>query len=172
MLNLLVPLSYASLLLSGAIFGFFYAWFCSVMWGLDVAEPSIAITAMQSMNSVVRNAAFAPSFFGTPVVLLATALVSFKAGMGKSGFAFLMAALVYAGGAFLPTVLINVPLNEKLAIVNLDDITGSVEAVWKRYSGPWQFWNSVRTIASATCLLLTGTALLFMHKNKIDQISC
>lgn len=161
----LIALSLSSLVLSGAIFGFFYAWFCCVMWGLDAAEPSVAIAAMQSMNSAVRNAAFAPAFFGTPLVLLGTALVSFKAGLGKSGLGLLMAAVVYAGGAFLPTVLINVPLNEELAIVNLDEITGSVETIWRSYSGHWQFWNGARTIASAICLILTGTGLLFLNQN-------
>jgi uncharacterized membrane protein len=61
------------LILNGAIFGFFYAWVCSTMWGLDMADPSVAIAAMQVMNASVRNAVFAPAFFGTPVVLLATA---------------------------------------------------------------------------------------------------
>ena len=32
-----------SLLLGGAIFGFFYAWVCSTMWGLDAADPFVAI---------------------------------------------------------------------------------------------------------------------------------
>lgn len=60
----LLPL--ASLLLAAAIFGFFYAWVCSTMWGLDAADPAIAIQAMQAMNASVRNAVFFPAFFLTP----------------------------------------------------------------------------------------------------------
>lgn len=61
-----------SLLMCAAIFGFFYAWVCSTMWGLDTADPRIAIAAMQAMNGSVRNAVFAPAFFGTPLVLAIT----------------------------------------------------------------------------------------------------
>ena len=75
--NLLVMLSTASILLCGAIFGFFYAWVCSTMWGLDQADPRVAIAAMQAMNASVRNIVFFPAFFLTPVVLALTALALF-----------------------------------------------------------------------------------------------
>ena len=44
------------------------------MWGLYAADPQVAIAAMQAMNASVRNAVFAPAFFGMPLVLLVTAL--------------------------------------------------------------------------------------------------
>ncbi len=37
--RLLAPLAILALLFSGAIFGFFYAWVCSIMWGLDAPIP-------------------------------------------------------------------------------------------------------------------------------------
>lgn len=52
-----------TLLLSGAVFGSFYAWFCSTMWGLDAADPAVASAAMQAMNASVRNAMLFPAFF-------------------------------------------------------------------------------------------------------------
>lgn len=69
-----------ALALAGAIAGFFYAYSVSVMWGLDAAEPAAAIRAMQGINERVRNAAFAPAFFGTPVVALVAAALWFAAG--------------------------------------------------------------------------------------------
>jgi uncharacterized membrane protein len=48
----------AGLLLAGAVFGFFYAWVCSTMWGLDQADPRVRIAAMQTMNVLVRNIVF------------------------------------------------------------------------------------------------------------------
>ena len=68
MSSLMRPLALLSLLLSAALFGFFYAWVCSTMWGLDMADPRVAIAAMQAMNASVRNAVFAPAFFGTAPV--------------------------------------------------------------------------------------------------------
>jgi hypothetical protein len=63
--RLLVALSIASIVFCGAIFGFFYAWVCSTMWGLDQADPRVAIAAMKAMNASVRNAVFFPAFFLT-----------------------------------------------------------------------------------------------------------
>jgi len=55
------------ILTSALISGFFYAYHCSVMPGLEAADPETAIRAMQGINAVVRNASFAFSFFGTLV---------------------------------------------------------------------------------------------------------
>jgi uncharacterized membrane protein len=87
--------AHLSLLSTGAIFGFFYAWICSTMWGLDAADPSVAIAAMQAMNASVGNVVFAPVFFGTPVVLLVAAVLARQAGFPVSARAFLAAGLVY-----------------------------------------------------------------------------
>ena len=35
--------AYVSLVLTAAIFGFFYDWVCSTMWGLDAGDPRVAI---------------------------------------------------------------------------------------------------------------------------------
>ena len=74
------------LVLSAAIFGFFYAWVCSTMWGLDAAPPLVAVQAMQAMNASVRNAVFAPAFFGTPAVLLLAAGGAYLSGTHLVGF--------------------------------------------------------------------------------------
>ena len=99
--------SLLSLLLCGAIFGFFYAWVCSTMWGLDNADPAVAIAAMQAMNASVRNAVFFPAFFCTPVFLLTTALLAHTRQRRLSALAFAASAAVYLAGAFFPTMLVN-----------------------------------------------------------------
>jgi uncharacterized membrane protein len=93
MRSLVYVLAGVSLLLSGAIFGFFYAWVCSTMWGLDAADPVVAIEAMKAMNSSVRNMVFAPAFFATSPLLLITALLAFFLGLRGPAAAFALAAL-------------------------------------------------------------------------------
>lgn len=107
-------LALLSVLFSGAIFGFFFAWVSSTMWGLDAADPQVAIAAMQAMNASVRNAVFAPTFFGTPLVLLMTAAVNWRRSQAAA-MAFAAAALIYGLGGLLLTMLVNVPMNEVLA---------------------------------------------------------
>ena len=86
------------------------------MWGLDAADPRVAIAAMQAMNASVRNAVFFPAFFLTPVALGATALLARSEGRHRAAPYFLAAAVLYAGGALLLTGLVNVPMNEALGL--------------------------------------------------------
>ncbi|TIP78494.1 MAG: hypothetical protein E5X60_39655, partial [Mesorhizobium sp.] len=86
--GIVVGLSVTSIVSSGAIFGFFYAWVCSTMWGLDQTDPRVAIEAMQAMNASVRNAVFFPAFFLTPVVLGLTAAAMLFDGRKSPAFWF------------------------------------------------------------------------------------
>jgi uncharacterized membrane protein len=154
--------SLLSILFGGAIFGFFYAWVCSTMWGLDTADPAVAIAAMQAMNASVRNVVFAPAFFGTPVVLIVTALLAFRHQRSVSALALAASAAIYLGGAFVTTMAVNVPMNEALAAAAIPQDTAAAARVWQDYSGPWQVWNRLRTIMSGLSLMLTGYAVLHL----------
>ena len=83
------------------MFGFFYAWICSTMWGLDAADPNVAISAMQAMNASVRNPVFALGYFGTPLLLAAVALVAWKGKERRAaillGMSSLTAIFCFAG---------------------------------------------------------------------------
>lgn len=159
MSRLLVPMSMLSLLSIGAIFGFFYAWVCSTMWGLDATDPRASITAMQAMNASVRNPVFFPAFFLTPVILILTALLAIRQERTRSAALFAASAAAYLAGAFLVTVMVNVPLNEALARVRVPTDSARAAVLWQNYSEPWQFWNTLRTLASGLALLLSGLAI-------------
>jgi uncharacterized membrane protein len=148
-----------SLLLTGAIAGFFYAYSVSVLWGLDAGDPATAIRAMQAINATVRNLAFAPSFFGTPVVAVIAAGLWLAAGRRGPAIFLSGAAIIYVAGAFLPTLWVNVPMNEALARVAAPGETGAAREIWTAYSGLWTGWNHLRTAASIAALALTGLAL-------------
>lgn len=149
----------ATLLLSGAIFGFFYAWVCSTMWGLDAADPRVAIAAMQAMNASVRNAVFFPAFFLTPAVAAATALLAWSIGRRAAAVWLAAAAAIYLLGAFAPTALVNVPMNRALGALAVPGSVEEAARIWQAYSGPWQAWNIARTCASALALGCAGVAL-------------
>ena len=158
------PLAILALLHAGAIFGFFYAWVCSTMWGLDAADPNVAIAAMQAMNESVRNPVFVPAFFGTPVVLAAAALAAWKAEERRGALLLASAGLLYILGATVPTVAINLPLNESLAALAVPLDPAGAQDAWRAYSDPWQFWNTVRAVVAGTALLLAGWGILGMGR--------
>lgn len=163
MAQFLLPMSMLSLLSIGAIFGFFYAWVCSTMWGLDMAAPQVAITAMQAMNASVRNAVFFPAFVLTPVILGTTAFIAALQTRKRSAVLFRLAAILYVAGAFFATATVNVPMNEALADVVVPADTEQAREIWQSYSASWQFWNLLRTIVSGVCLLLTGLAIYSLN---------
>lgn len=153
-------LALLSLLLAAALFGFFYAWVCSTMWGLDAADPRVAINAMQAMNASVRNAVFAPAFFGTSIVLLITALLLRANGAGQAVFWFGAATLLVAVLGVGLTMAVNVPMNEALAQVVVPEDRDTAAVIWSDYSTKWQFWNQARTIATGLAVLCVGIGLL------------
>lgn len=161
-MRMLYTFSLASLLLSGAIFGFFYAWVCSTMWGLDAADPAIAIGAMQAMNASVRNFVFAPAFFGTPFVLAVTALLAWIHRLKPSAVLYAAAGGIYLVGAMILTLTVNVPMNEALAAASIPTDLGEAKRLWQSYSEPWQLSNTVRTLVSGVTLALTGLAIFKM----------
>ncbi|WP_137702486.1 anthrone oxygenase family protein [Marimonas lutisalis] len=162
---LLYPLAGLSLLLSGAIFGFFYAWVCSTMWGLDAADPRIAIPAMQAMNASVRNIVFAPAFFGTPFVLLLTAAVAHAAGRSRPALLLAAAGLLYLVGGMILTIGVNVPMNQALAQLATPESHAAAAEIWAGYSPRWQVFNVIRTLVSGLVLLLSGWAILLLGRN-------
>lgn len=166
MIPALYLFSLLSLLSSGAIFGFFHAWVCSTMWGLDAADPAIAIAAMQAMNASVRNAVFAPAFFGTPLVLVATAMLAWFCRLKVAALIFTMAGALYLFGGMILTMTVNVPMNEALAAVSIPADAAEARRIWQGYSEPWQFWNAVRTVVSGVTLALTGIAIFALRPRR------
>ena len=163
MARVLMPMSMLSLVSTGAIFGFFYAWVCSTMWGLDAADPRVAIQAMQAMNASVRNPVFFPAFFLTPVILALTAAIAARQNRSRAAALFLASAVIYAAGALLVTAIVNVPMNDALAQVSVPTDSVAATEIWLAYSTPWQFWNTFRTLVSGLALLLTGIAIFFLN---------
>ena len=160
----LLVATFLSLLLSGAIFGFFYAWVCSTMWGLDAADPRIAIAAMQAMNASVRNIVFAPAFFGTPVALILTAALAHGAQKPRAARLFLAGGLLYLFGGMILTMAVNVPMNEALGALTVPDSRDEAAAIWAAYSPRWQVFNTIRTVVSGATLLLAGWAFLALNR--------
>jgi uncharacterized membrane protein len=158
---LALPATLVSLVLTGGIAGFFYAYSVSVMPGLDRIGAPAAIEAMQGINAAVRNPVFFVTFFLTPVFTLLAAAITFKTGARVAAVALALAALVYIGGAVGPTAAVNVPLNEALAGLQPRS-AASPGARWTDYAQQWTIWNHIRTLASTISLVLVGWALAAM----------
>ncbi len=146
-------------LTTGLIGGFFYAYACSVTLGLGLLPDDQYVEAMQAINATVRNGVFAFSFFGA-VLFLLVALAVHAPWPRSRRFLFVAAgAVLYIGGGFMVTFLVNVPMNEELARIG-DASPATLARVRAEYEGPWNFWNGVRTLFSSLAFLaLIGACL-------------
>ena len=154
----LVTLTLATLT-TGLISGFFYAYACSVTLGLGLLPDEQYIEAMQAINATVRNGVFAFSFFGAVLSLLLAVAIHAPRLRSRRFVLIALAAVLYIGGGFVVTFLVNVPMNEELARVG-EVAPAALAQIRAEYEGPWNFWNGVRTVFSSLAFLaLIGACL-------------
>jgi uncharacterized membrane protein len=155
-------------MLMALIAGFFYAYACSVMIGLDRADDRTFIVAMQEINASVRNAWFAPSFFGSLVVTgLSALLIAVTRDRRTLGWTVLGA--VFYTVAFGITLAISVPLNNDLAGAGPVDSITDLASVRADYETPWVRWNIARTVTSTVALLCLVLALMVQPRGQLAR---
>jgi uncharacterized membrane protein len=147
-------------LLCSLVAGFCFAWALVVMPGIRRLNDREFIRAFQVMDRVIQN--YQPIFMlvwvGSVVALVTSVL-----GIGQLDEAgrllIIFAALAYLLGVQLPTVTINVPLNNKLQTLDVDAMNETTQkAARKDFEPRWNLWNSIRTafasLASALLIIL------------------
>src|SRR3712207_2766784 len=122
-------------LTTGLLAGFFYAYASSVTLGLALLPDEQYVEAMQAINATVRNGVFAFSFFGAGLSLLLAVAVHTPRLRSRRFLVIALAAMLYIGGGFMVTFLVNVPMNEELARVGDVDPTALAQ-VRAEYEGP------------------------------------
>ena len=148
-----------AILTTGLISGFFYAYACSVTLGLALLPNEQYVEAMQAINATVRNGLFAFGFFGAVLSLLLVLVAHLPRLRSRRFLLVALAAVLYIGGGFMVTFLVNVPMNEELARVGALG-PAALTQVRAEYEGPWSFWNGVRAVFSSLAFLaLIGACL-------------
>ena len=141
-------------LTTGLISGFFYAYACSVTLGHALLPDGQYLEAMRAINATVRNGVFALSFFGAAVSLVLAVAVHAPRPRSLRFVLVALAGVLYLGGGFAVTFLVNVPMNEELARVSVGELgPAALARVREGYEGPWNLWNGVRTVFSTVAFL-------------------
>jgi len=147
-----------ALLGSALIAGVFFAFSNFVMKALARLPFSEGIAAMQSINVVVINPAFLGAFIGTAVLSIGIAGLVLLGPRDSSSLFFLGGSFCYFAGNFLVTMIGNVPLNNRLAIISASD--SEAASLWEHYLDGWTMWNHIRTLAAFMAALLYGAGLV------------
>ena len=157
----------AATVLMGLIAGFFYAYACSVMVGLARVDDRTFITTMQWINATVRNAGFAPSFFGALVVTAAAAAAAYR--VRSASRHWILAALGLYAAAFLVTMGVSVPLNDELAAAGPVAGIADPASVRRAYEDPWVLWNIIRTVLSTVALAALVQASMLAGRRRTTR---
>jgi uncharacterized membrane protein len=161
MMDLFQILLILSTLLCSLVAGFLLAFAIVVMPGIKGLPDGEFIRAFQVMDGVIQNnhPLFIILWAGSVMTLIISAIFGIWQLDGISWITLLLATVVYIGGVQLPTITINVPLNNEIQTLDAssaDNITQ--KQVRKDFESRWNFWNSFRTIiailVSATLMLL------------------
>lgn len=129
-----------------------------VMRSLAATQPEGGIEAMQQINRKVFRTVFMVLLIGMAVMSPLMGVAAFWQGSGPASVWIISAAITYVVGTFGVTVVFNVPMNERLDRMAHDSAVAA--AYWHRYVPAWSFWNSVRTLASATAAIFMLMAVV------------
>ena len=110
-------------------------------------------------HATVRNAAFAPSFFGSVVVTAIAAALHVRHRRERCA-RWIFAGLALCATAFVITFAISVPLNDDLAALGPPDAIEDMTAARSAYEEPWVRANIARTIAATGALACLVRALM------------
>lgn len=144
--------------LCSLVAGFLFAFAIVVMPGIRSLNDREFIRAFQTIDGVIQNSQplFVLVWIGSVVALVVSAVIGIGQLEGAERLLIIFAVLAYILGVQLPTVTINIPLNNKLQTLDVDIMNETRQkTVRKEFESRWNRWNSIRTaIASIVSVLL------------------
>lgn len=148
----------AATLLCSLVAGFVFAWAVVVMPGIGNLADGDFLRAFQVMDRIIQKnqPLFGLVWVGSVLALIASAALGFTHLDGTSRLLMIGAVLVYLLGVQLPTVTINIPLNNTVQSLEIDTMGDAARAAARQaFESRWNRWNSIRTgLASLVSVLL------------------
>lgn len=150
--------------LSSLVAGLLFAFAIVVMPGLARLNDREFIRTFQVIDGVIQNnhPLFIGAWLGSALMLIVSAVLGLWHLEGVSRMLLIGAALVHIVTIQLPTISINIPLNNKLQTLNVDAMNAAAHQIARQEFEPrWNQWNIVRAVTSSLVLGLL-IILLFM----------
>lgn len=140
--------------LCSLVAGFLFAFSVVVMPGIRKLNDRDFIQAFQVIDGIIQDnqPIFILVWIGSFIALIASVLLGIEQLDGIGRLLLALATIVYVFGVQLPTITINVPLNNKLKSFDVDDMNEvSHKSARGNFEPRWNRWNSIRTLLS--CLV-------------------
>ena len=126
-------------LLCSLVAGFVFAFAVVVMPGIKTLSDREFIQAFQVMDRIIQNnqPIFVLVWVGSIVALVASAMLGIGQLEEVDRLLIIFAVLAYLLVVQLPTFTINIPLNNKLQTLNVDDMDETAQKARGRPLGLW-----------------------------------
>lgn len=150
-------------LLCSLVAGFLFAFAIVVMPGIKALPDREFIRAFQVMDGVIQRKQ--PLFMAVWVGSVITLTVSTILGCWQldyiSRIILLLAGFIYIIGVQLPTITINVPLNNRLQAIDASSKdTVLLQEARQDFESRWNFWNALRTVLASLVSVVLMILLL------------
>jgi uncharacterized membrane protein len=143
----------AAILLTGLSAGLFFAWQFSVIPGTKRVQDSVYIETMQKINRAIINPPFMLIFLGPLVVQIISFVLHWDSSITHR--LILGAIILYGIGTVIVTGLGNVPLNDKLDVLSLKDLTEiQMASERQQYEAKWNRLHTIRTVFAVLSFML------------------
>ena len=147
--------------LCSLVAGFLFAFAVVAMPGIRSLNDREFIRAFQVMDRVIQDnqPIFMVVWVGSVIVLITSAVLGIGHLDGVGRLLIIFAVLAYLFGVQLPTITINIPLNNKLQTLDVDAMNETAQKEAREDFEPrWNRWNAIRaalsSLASALLIIL------------------
>jgi uncharacterized membrane protein len=162
---------FITLLLLGFSAGFFYSWEVSVIPGTSRVSNLSYLETMQQINRAILNPKFFLRFFGSLIFLVLSSYLHYRDAINSAFWLMLLATIAYLFGTFGVTAFGNVPLNDALDAINLQQLNSTqLEDIRLSYESKWNRLHTIRTLFSMLSFSLALLALFVNQKAAENSI--
>lgn len=148
-----------SALLCSLVTGIVLCFAIIVMPGIKNLGVLDFLKSFKAMDRVIQNnqPLFLAIWLGSALALLASSLLGIWRLEGLDLGLLTFVCVIYLLGLHLPTIAINIPLNNRLQSLDIDAASESeLQSIAELFESRWSRWNTIRTVVAtlATVLLL------------------
>ena len=154
-----------STFLTGLTAGLCFTWTNAVTPGIGRLDNLGFLQAFQAMNRAIINPTFLIVFMGPFFVHIAN-IYLFRTAPTNLLWIIIAAAILYIGGLVIVTIIGNVPLNEILDKVDLNQASPEeLKNLRNQFEGKWNQFHLIRTITTSISFMLLLVGLLVHSKH-------
>lgn len=150
----------AATFLCSIVAGLVFAFAVVVMPGIKTLPDRDFIRAFQVIDQVIQNnqPVFMLAWVGSALSLLVTAGFGIAQLTGSARVMLILATAIYILAVQIPTITINIPLNNRLQTLDVENMSEeALKTARSDFEPRWNRWNTIRTVFAClvTIILLS-----------------